>query len=100
MINTSHGGPGMNVNVIIVNAKDNVAVALADIKKGSQAILADGSFIEAATDIPYSHKIALADIAQGADIIKYGELIGEAKTAIRKGEWVHTHNLDIEEKGK
>ncbi|HEY9160693.1 MAG TPA: UxaA family hydrolase [Desulfomonilia bacterium] len=90
----------MNANVIIINKKDNVAVALADIKKGTQAILADGAFIEAVSDIPYSHKIALADIPRGTDIIKYGELIGEAKIDIKKGEWVHTHNLDIEEKGK
>jgi altronate hydrolase len=90
----------MKANVIIINAKDNVAVALADIKKGTQAALPDGTFVEAVSDIPYSHKIALIDIAKGADIIKYGELIGEAKTDIKKGEWVHTHNLDIEEKGK
>jgi altronate hydrolase len=96
----SHGGSGMNANVIIINEKDNVAVALADIRQGSQAILADGTFIEAVSDIPFSHKIALTDIAKGADIIKYGELIGGAKTDIKKGEWVHTHNLDIEEKGK
>ncbi len=90
----------MNANVIIINKKDNVAVALADIKKGTQAILADGALIEAVSDIPYSHKIALADIPRGTDIIKYGELIGEAKIDIKKGEWVHTHNLDSEEKGK
>jgi altronate dehydratase len=90
----------MKANVIIINAKDNVAVALADIKKGEQAALPDGTSVEAVSDIPYSHKIALIDIAKGADIIKYGELIGEAKTSIKKGEWVHTHNLDIEEKGK
>lgn len=90
----------MNASVIIINPNDNVAVALADIKKGSQALLPDGSFLETVSDIPYSHKVALSDIEQGGEIIKYGELIGEAKTAIRKGEWVHTHNLDIEEKGK
>jgi altronate hydrolase len=90
----------MKANVIIINAKDNVAVALADIKKGTQAMLPDGSCVGAVSDIAYSHKIALRDIAKGADIIKYGENIGEAKTDIKKGEWVHTHNLDIEEKGK
>lgn len=90
----------MKANVIIINPADNVAIALADIQSGSQAILPDGSAVQAVSDIPYSHKIALADIPAGASIIKYGELIGEAKTEIKKGEWVHTHNLDIEEKGK
>ena len=90
----------MKANVIIINSADNVAIALADIKIGSQAILPDGTAVQAVSDIPYSHKIALADISKGAHIMKYGELIGEAKTEIKKGEWVHTHNLDIEEKGK
>jgi altronate hydrolase len=89
----------MNANVIIINPRDNVAIALADIKTGSQAILPDGTAVQAVSDIPYSHKIALADIPTGSSIIKYGELIGEAKTQIKKGEWVHTHNLDIEDKG-
>jgi altronate dehydratase len=90
----------MKANVIIINPADNVAIALADIKTGSQAILPDGTAVQAVSDIPYSHKIALTDISKGAHIMKYGELIGEAKTEIKKGEWVHTHNLDIEEKGK
>jgi altronate dehydratase len=90
----------VKANVIIINPRDNVAIALADIQRGSQAILPDGTSVQAVSDIPYSHKIALTDISAGADIIKYGELIGEAKTGIKKGEWVHIHNLDIEGKGK
>ena len=90
----------MKSNVIIINAADNVAIALADIQSGSQATLPDGTAVKAVSDIPYSHKIALTDISAGAGIIKYGELIGEAKTEIKKGEWVHTHNLDTQEKGK
>ena len=86
----------MKPNVIIINPADNVAVALTDIKKGELAVLPDGSTVEAITDIPYSHKIALTDIDRKQEIIKYGEVIGEAKVSIKKGEWVHTHNLDIE----
>lgn len=44
-------------------------------------------------DIPAGHKIALCDIAQGDKIIKYGFSIGRAKTAIKKGEHVHSHNV-------
>jgi len=85
----------MKPTVIIINPKDNVAIALCDIKTGETAILPDGSSVEAVSDIPYSHKIALAVIAEKQEIIKYGEVIGEAKASIKKGEWVHTHNLDI-----
>lgn len=38
--------------------------------------------------IPQGHKVALADIAQGAPIIRYGEVIGHAAAPIEKGSWV------------
>ena len=39
------------------------------------------------------HKYALRDIAEGEDIIKYGNPIGHATCDIKKGEHVHTHNV-------
>jgi hypothetical protein len=80
-------------NVIIVNEKDNVAIALADIDGGEAVILPDGSRITALSRIHFSHKVALKDFAENEDIIKYGEIIGQAGEEIRKGDWIHTHNL-------
>ena len=62
---------------IIINPKDNVAVALEDLPNG----------------IPRGHKFALCNIAAGENIIKYGMPIGHAICDIAQGEWVHTHNL-------
>jgi altronate dehydratase len=45
-------------------------------------------------EIPASHKIALRDIAGGEEIIKYGEPVAVSTRAIKRGEWVHTHNLE------
>ena len=39
------------------------------------------------------HKYALCDIAEGENIIKYGNPIGHAVCDIKKGEHVHTHNI-------
>lgn len=39
------------------------------------------------------HKYALCDIAEGENIIKYGNPIGHAICDIKKGEHVHTHNI-------
>ncbi|MBQ8626353.1 MAG: altronate dehydratase [Agathobacter sp.] len=39
------------------------------------------------------HKYALRDIAEGENIIKYGNPIGHAICGIKKGEHVHTHNI-------
>ncbi|MDD5711489.1 MAG: UxaA family hydrolase [Smithellaceae bacterium] len=88
----------MKPNVIVINPKDNVAVALSDIGPGEAVILPDGREFVTCVAIPYSHKVALAEISVGEEIIKYGEVIGEAKEPIPQGGWVHTHNLDIEER--
>ena len=43
--------------------------------------------------IPAGHKFALRDIAEGENVIKYGNPIGHATRPIRKGELVDHHNL-------
>lgn len=88
----------MASQAIIIHHRDNVAIALRDLKSGETVRLADGRSLEILMDIPYSHKVALANIAIGEEIVKYGENIGRASEAIRKGEWVHTHNLTMEQK--
>jgi hypothetical protein len=47
-------------------------------------------------EIPSNHKVALVDIGVGEEIIKYGEVIAISSRAIKKGEWVHTHNVESE----
>lgn len=86
------------VQVIIIHPRDNVAVALRDLKKGETLLMPDGRALSVLSDVPYSHKIALNDIPAGADVIKYGECIGETKALVHQGDWIHTHNLDIGEK--
>ena len=44
-------------------------------------------------DIPIGHKVALADLAVGGSVIKYGVNIGKVVAAIKKGQHVHVHNL-------
>ena len=82
---------------ILVNDKDNVVTAVLDFKKGGEVTCRVGSEtrqIKTNEAIPYGHKIALTRIAKGSAIIKYGEMIGRAKSDIQPGEWVHTHNTD------
>jgi len=83
----------MNPNCIIINNMDNVAVVVVKICKGDPIILPDFSSIPACTDIPAGHKIALRDMKQGEDIIKYGEQIGRLNAAVSRGDWVHIHNI-------
>ncbi|HAV10129.1 MAG TPA: D-galactarate dehydratase [Dehalococcoidia bacterium] len=82
-----------------VNPKDNVATLFAnDIEIGDEVVIQDKAghteMISSLSMIPYGHKIAVYDLNIGDPIIKYGENIGIATAAIKKGEHVHVHNLD------
>ncbi|GHV54074.1 altronate hydrolase [Deltaproteobacteria bacterium] len=84
---------------IIVHADDTVAIALEPLKKGTD-IEAGGAGITLLDDIPFGHKFALRDAPQGTNLIKYGEVIGQSKVSIKKGQWVHVHNLQNVDLGK
>ena len=53
-----------------------------------------------AVDVETGHKVALRDIAEGENVIKYGFPIGHATQSIKKGESVHSHNLKTNLKEK
>ena len=80
------------MKMIHIHPDDNVAVALAEVKKGDTAEL-DKCVVTVAEDIQRGHKMALRDIAEGEKIIKYGYPIGHASRAVKAGEWVHVHNV-------
>jgi altronate hydrolase len=80
------------MEAIKIHERDNVAVLLKDVKKDELLKLGDLE-IKAISDIKKGHKIALNDIHSGNNIIKYGFPIGSAIRNIKKGEWVHTHNV-------
>jgi altronate dehydratase len=83
----------MEPSALVIEEKDNVAVALEDIPAGTEIVLSDGRRFAAVDSIPYSHKVALVDMSAGDTVTKYGESIGRAAGNIKMGEWVHTHNL-------
>ncbi len=73
---------------------DNVGVALEDLAAGDAlGIHGEALDFPAAERIPQGHKIALADIREGEDIVKYGHHVGFAAADIRRGEYVHVHNV-------
>jgi len=38
--------------------------------------------------VPQGHKVALADVAEGAPVVRYGEVIGRAARTIARGNWI------------
>jgi altronate dehydratase small subunit len=71
-----------------VSDRDNVATIFSTVAAHSAVEVRDkkgySEIITASADIPYGHKIAVADIAVGERIFKYGEEIGAATRDIKK----------------
>ncbi len=79
-------------NFIKINENDNVAVAL-EVIPADTTVNVSGVDVTTTMEIPAGHKFALVDIAEGTPVVKYGFRIGNATAAVKKGEWIHTHNL-------
>ena len=74
------------MNTVRLSSEDNVVTAISPLEVGQ----------EGATQlIPRGHKMATADIAKGAAVRKYAQVIGYAAEQIAKGAHVHTHNLEF-----
>jgi altronate hydrolase len=78
-------------NFLQINEKDNITLALRDLKKGEILEVNENS-IQLKEDILCGHKVALKEIRENENIIKYGYPIGHALTTIGPGEHVHIHN--------
>lgn len=85
---TTHSDNG----VIRLHDNDNVIVLLRAFSAGTTPAGA-GSPLKRNT--PSGHKVATANIAAGAPIIKFGQTIGYASEQIRTGDHVHTHNCSM-----
>jgi hypothetical protein len=85
---------------LVLDQKDNVAVALVDLAAGDSCLVAeDGGKkyeVRVIENIPFGHKFSLADLGPDAPVYKYGEEIGKMKTPVRRGGWIHSHNLYCE----
>ena len=84
-------------NAMIIDAKENVAVAIEPIAKGDNAVyVCEGREVSLPVleDITIYHKLATRDIAKGEPVVKYGEHIGIASCDIKAGEHVHVHNVE------
>ena len=86
----------MEINGLLMDLKDNVVTCVAAVPAGGQVVYRKGDDIcslMAAEEIPYCHKIALVDLEEGEDVIKYGELIGKTTQPVQKGRWVSHNNI-------
>lgn len=82
----------MQRSVLKLDPRDNVLIALRDLRKG-ECIRYSNSSYELVTDVPIKHKFATEDVPPSAPITMYGVLVGTARQPIRTGETLTTRNL-------
>lgn len=80
------------MKVLQLDPRDNVLVALTDLKAGD-TIEHDGASYTLLSDVEAKHKFPIADLAKGDDVFQFGVLVGKAKQAVKRGELLHVHNL-------
>ena len=78
--------------IIRLNAADDVVIARVELPAGTELIKEK---VRVSTAVPAGHKVATRDIAQGAPVRRYNQIIGFAKTDIAAGQHIHSHNLGM-----
>lgn len=74
-----------------IKPEDNVAIAIRDLEPGTEVL--DG--VVTVEKVPQAHKIALTDIPKGADVVRYGVVLGHTLEDIAKGRWINEHMIDL-----
>src|SRR5215831_4707122 len=82
----------MNSRILQLDSRDNVLVALTDLKQG-ETIENGGSAHVLKSDIPAKHKFATTDLAMGDPVVMYGVMVGKAAKPIGAGELLTTGNI-------
>ncbi|WP_417240078.1 UxaA family hydrolase [Celeribacter halophilus] len=78
--------------MLTLNPQDNVAIALDDIAAGDLGMSEGVTLLQSVTR---GHKVAIAPIKAGENVLRYGQIIGQATCDIAVGEHVHVQNLGM-----
>src|SRR5207244_13424375 len=89
----------MQTTVLKLDRKDNVLIALIDLKKGDQVNFS-GQRSVLLTDVPAKHKFALQDLAPGDPVLMYGVLVGRVVLALGQGEVITAGSGRLEPAGR
>jgi altronate hydrolase len=86
------GNGSAQARVLRLDAKDNVLVALTDLRKGETLGYLGGDY-SLLSDVPAKHKFLAQDVNAGGDIIMYGVLVGHTVENLRRGDLLSTRNI-------
>jgi len=81
---------------IVLHPTDNVATLIDTARAGEDLTLQGerhGS-VRLLQDVAVGHKVCIAEVPKGGEILKYGQVIGQATQSITVGEHAHVQNID------
>ncbi|GAB4042780.1 MAG: galactarate dehydratase [Rubrivivax sp.] len=79
--------------LVRMHAGDNVAIVGNEGGLPAGTVLPGGVVLK--ERVPQAHKVALADLAAGDPVRRYGAVIGHALAPIAAGQWVHEQRLRL-----
>jgi (2R)-sulfolactate sulfo-lyase subunit alpha len=90
--------PGLDTPGFLAHREDDlVGVAVRDLEpgpvRGAYLSGPDTLSVRLTEAIPLGHKLALADISAGQEVIEYGQRVAIATRDIHTGDHVHVHNV-------
>jgi altronate hydrolase len=82
----------MQNSVLKIDPKDNVLIALTDLRQGDRIDFSNHVYT-LASDVRAKHKFATQDLFAGDDVVMYGVLVGKARERIHAGEVLTIQNV-------
>ncbi|WP_423790772.1 UxaA family hydrolase [Microvirga solisilvae] len=82
--------PALSPRSVRLSESDKLVVAVDPIMPGTTL-----HGVTVKDRIPRGHKMAIAPVAQGEPILKFGQIIGFASKPVAPGEWLHEHNMEM-----
>jgi altronate hydrolase len=90
--NPMSGNGAMQSRVLRLDPRDNVLVALTDLRKGERLSFQGKDYV-LLSDVPAKHKFVIQEVATGGDIIMYGVLVAKTVESLRTGDLLSTRNV-------
>src|ERR1700677_146283 len=82
----------MQSKVLKIDPRDNVLIALTDLRKGDVVDFL-GTNYQVASDVSAKHKFVTTDLEPGGHVIMYGVVVGKASEPLQRGQALTTRNL-------
>src|SRR5271168_5323914 len=86
------GNGSTHARVLRLDARDNVLVALTDLRKG-ETVGYLGNEYSLLADVPAKQKFLTQDVDAGGEIIMYGVLVGRPAENLGRGDLLSTRNI-------